>query len=174
MLVSGVQQREPVIHIHMSTFLKDSFPIEAITEYWVELPVLYSRLLLSILYIVVCICQSQSPNLSFPPYLLVTISFHLYSFSRRITNFKPAKTLSVSSERKYLSSFSYHPVKWYLAHFLLYWGQSLNLRWLTCFLWEHKKKLQQRYSRNEINQERSIRTHIHFLEGCVTSTLFCT
>ena len=29
-------------------------------------PVLYSRFLLSVLYMVVCICQSQSPNLSLP------------------------------------------------------------------------------------------------------------
>ena len=45
----------------------DSFPIQANTEYWVEFPVLYNRsLLIFILYIILFICQSQSPNLSLP------------------------------------------------------------------------------------------------------------
>ena len=48
-----------------------------IGHYRIEFPVLYSRPLLVIyfIYIVVCICQSQFPNLSLPPPPLVTISF---------------------------------------------------------------------------------------------------
>ena len=44
MLFSGVQQCESVIHI--STLFLDSFPMKAITEYWVKFSVLYSRFLL--------------------------------------------------------------------------------------------------------------------------------
>ena len=39
-LVSAVQQSESVIHIYIHSFL-DSFSLEAITEYWVEFPVLH-------------------------------------------------------------------------------------------------------------------------------------
>ena len=48
-LVSGVQQRESVIHIHIPT--SDSFPISVITEYWVDFPVLHSRSMLLIYFI---------------------------------------------------------------------------------------------------------------------------
>ena len=52
LLVSGEQQGESVIHIHISSFFfLDSFPIQAITEYWVEFPALYSRFLLVIYFI---------------------------------------------------------------------------------------------------------------------------
>ena len=43
LLVSGVQQSKTAIHIHISTFKKYSFPILAIAEYWVELPVLSGK-----------------------------------------------------------------------------------------------------------------------------------
>ena len=72
-LVSGTQQSESAIHTHIHSFL-DSFPKQVITEYWVEWFVQFSRSLqyqLSILYIVVWICQSHSPNLSLPPYPLL-------------------------------------------------------------------------------------------------------
>ena len=51
-LGSGVQQSESVIYlsIYITSFL-DSFPIWAITECWVEFPVLYSRSLLVICFI---------------------------------------------------------------------------------------------------------------------------
>ena len=57
------------IYIHPLTL--ESSPIQAITEYCVEFPMLYSRSLLAIyfiykviyiLYIIVSICWSQSPN----------------------------------------------------------------------------------------------------------------
>ena len=54
------------------------FPLVT-TEHWVEFPVLYSRFsLLSILYIVVYICQSQSPNSSHSSFLPL-VSLHLFS-----------------------------------------------------------------------------------------------
>ena len=45
-VVSDVQQSESGIYVPISAFYKDPFPIEAITEYWVEFPVLHSRSLL--------------------------------------------------------------------------------------------------------------------------------
>ena len=56
-------------YTYIHSFL-DSFPIQVITEYWEEFPVLYSRSLLVIYFIYssVCICQSQSPNLSLFPF----------------------------------------------------------------------------------------------------------
>ena len=84
-LVSGVQQSESTVHIHIPTFLLDYFPyrslqsIEQSSLYYPECP--YQ---LFILYIVVCIFQCQSPNLSLPPpYLLVTIRL----FSTSVTLF---------------------------------------------------------------------------------------
>ena len=56
----------------------DSFPIQIITETWVEFPVLYSRSLV-IYVLTVCIRQSQSPNLSLPP--LSTLVTSLFSTS---------------------------------------------------------------------------------------------
>ena len=44
-LVSGVQQSESYIYIHMHIFIhsfSDTFPILVITVYWIEVPVLYS------------------------------------------------------------------------------------------------------------------------------------
>ena len=60
----------------------DAFPIQVITGYWVELPVLYNRFL-SILYIVMCIYQSQYPNISLPISPLVTPRL----FSTSVTSF---------------------------------------------------------------------------------------
>ena len=47
-------------------------------EHWVAFPRLYSRFLLPIWYIVVYICQSQSPNSFYPPSLLGIHKFVLY------------------------------------------------------------------------------------------------
>ena len=40
-LVSGVQQSEPIIRIHIPTLFLDPISMYAIREYWVEFPVLY-------------------------------------------------------------------------------------------------------------------------------------
>ena len=79
-LASDVQQSESVIY--MSTFFnfKDSFPKRQSIE-WCSLCYIAGSYQLSILYIVMCIYQSQPPNLSLPPYHLVTISL----FSTSIT-----------------------------------------------------------------------------------------
>ena len=83
-LVSGVQQSNSVMHIHVSILFKILFPFRLLQSieqsalcytvgpYW-----------LSILNIAVCTCQSQSPNPSLPhyPYPLVTIS----SFSKSVS-----------------------------------------------------------------------------------------
>ena len=46
-----------ISYTYIHSFL-DSFPLHVITEYWPELPVLYSRFIeLSIIYIVVCISE---------------------------------------------------------------------------------------------------------------------
>ena len=67
-LVSGVQQSEQVIHIHISILFQILFPYRSLQSieqtslcYTVVSPYQFS-----ILYIVVCICQSQSSNLSLP------------------------------------------------------------------------------------------------------------
>ena len=97
-LVSGVQQSESVMHIHISTLFQIVFPYRSLqsTEQS-SLCCTVGLYQLSILNIVVCICQSQSPNLSLPPLTpLVTISLfspsvtlflfcrqvHLYPFCR--------------------------------------------------------------------------------------------
>ena len=59
MLVSGIQYSESDIHIHISTLLRFF-----IAEDRVAFPVLSSGL--SILHIVVYICQPRSPHLSLP------------------------------------------------------------------------------------------------------------
>ena len=55
-LVSSVQQSESAlyiyIHLHIylsDLFFEDSFPIQVITEHWIEFPVLYNRSLLSVI-----------------------------------------------------------------------------------------------------------------------------
>ena len=46
------------------------FPIQVVTEFWAEFPVLYCKSLFCFtLYVVVCLCQSQTPSLSLPPLL---------------------------------------------------------------------------------------------------------
>ena len=49
---------ESVVHIHISSFFLDSFPIYAITEYWIEFPVLYSKSLLVIYFICTTVYMS--------------------------------------------------------------------------------------------------------------------
>ena len=49
-------------YVNIHSFL-DSFPMSVITKYWIQFPVLYGSFLWVILYIVVSICQSQSPSL---------------------------------------------------------------------------------------------------------------
>ena len=56
MLVSGVQQSESVIHIHISPlFFLDSFYHIGHYKYWAEFPVLYSRFLLVIYFIYISV-----------------------------------------------------------------------------------------------------------------------
>ena len=64
----------------------DSFLLQVFMKYWIEIPVLYSRSLLVILNIVVCICPSCHPHLSpFHRSPLVTIS--LFWFSKSVSLF---------------------------------------------------------------------------------------
>ena len=64
------------VYIYIYTLFLASFPIYVIMDYWVKFSVWYSRLLSSILYTVLCICQSQPPNLSLPQsFATVIISF---------------------------------------------------------------------------------------------------
>ena len=97
-LVSGVQQSDSVIHIHVSILFQIIFPIRllqniepsslcytvgpcwlSILFYFLNFISLYSRFLLSILYILVYICQSQSPNSSHhhPPPPLSPLGVHM-------------------------------------------------------------------------------------------------
>ena len=60
----GFITTEPQWKLHKHSFW-DSFPLQVITRYWVYFPGLYSRSQwLSILYTVICICYSQTPNFS--------------------------------------------------------------------------------------------------------------
>ena len=82
-LVSSVQPSDSVVQcVNMSIYLYfflDSFHVEVITEHWVEFPVLYGRFLLVIcLYIAVCVCESQPPNLSLPPFPFGNPNFVFY------------------------------------------------------------------------------------------------
>ena len=63
--------------------LLDSFPIQAITEYWVEFPVLYSRSLLVIYFIYSSVYVSIRISQFIPPFPPATISL----FSTSVTLF---------------------------------------------------------------------------------------
>ena len=78
MLVLGIQQSDSFIHTNMSIFFR-FFSLYRLLQ-----NIEYSSLcytggpyLLSILYIVVCICQSQTPNLSL---LLLSPGNHKFAF----------------------------------------------------------------------------------------------
>ena len=80
-LDSAVQQTESVIHIHIPPLFWISFPFrspQSIEQRSLCYTVCSHQL--SILYIVliVYICQSQSPNSSYPPFLLGMRMFVLY------------------------------------------------------------------------------------------------
>ena len=75
-LVTGVQQSESVMH----SFL-ESFPIQAITEYWVGSPVPYSRSLLVISFICSCVYMSIPTSQFIPPPALSPPSNHKFIFS---------------------------------------------------------------------------------------------
>ena len=79
-LVSGAQQSESVIHMHISTLFQILFPYRPLqsTEQS-SLCYTVGPYQLSILYIVVCICQSQSPNLSLCPFLPGNHKFVFYT-----------------------------------------------------------------------------------------------
>ena len=67
-LVSAVQQSESVIHIPISTLFQILFPYRSLQSIeQSSLCYTVGPYQSSILYIVVYICQSQSPNLSLPP-----------------------------------------------------------------------------------------------------------
>ena len=81
-LVSAVQQWISCIYTCIHSFL-ESFSIQVITGYRVEIPLLYSRsLLLIYLYTVVCQCVYVNPNLPiypsspFHPVIIIPISAH--------------------------------------------------------------------------------------------------
>ena len=66
-LVSGVQQSDSVIHIHISILLQVLFPFRLLLNIeQSSLCYAVSPCWLSILSIVVCLCQSQTTNLSLP------------------------------------------------------------------------------------------------------------
>ena len=78
-LVTGVQKSESVIYIHISTLFQILFlhrPLQSIEQS--SLCYTVGPHQLSILYIAVCICQSQSLNLSLPP--LFPIGNHKFVF----------------------------------------------------------------------------------------------
>ena len=68
MLVSSVQQGDSDIYIHIYTYI-----LHILFYYSLLLDIEYSSLCytvgpcLSVLYVVVCMCYSQTPNLSLPP-----------------------------------------------------------------------------------------------------------
>ena len=69
MLVSDVQQNESAIHKHVYPFFFRFFSQigHQRVEYWIDLPrYIVGTCDWSILYIPVCICQSQTPNSSLP------------------------------------------------------------------------------------------------------------
>ena len=86
MLVSGVQQSDSVIHTFIHTYI--SVLCQILFHYRLLQDIEYSSLCytvgpfyLSTLYIVVCICQSQTPNLSLPDPLSPLVTISLFSVS---------------------------------------------------------------------------------------------
>ena len=79
-LVSAVQQRESVIHIHMSTLFQIIFQYRSLQSIeQSSLCYTVDSYQLFILYIVVCICQSQSPNLCLPHFPVGNHKFVFYT-----------------------------------------------------------------------------------------------
>ena len=71
-LVSGNQGSDSILHMHVFTLSLDPLPIQVTTERWAELPVLCGNIswVVYFIYIAVCTCESQRPNLCLPPYAL--------------------------------------------------------------------------------------------------------
>ena len=66
-LLSGVQQSDSVIHIHVFILFQFLFPFRLLLNIGqCSLCYTLGPCWLSILNIAVCICQSQTPNLSLP------------------------------------------------------------------------------------------------------------
>ena len=80
-LVSVVQQSESVMHTHISTLFQILFPcrsLQSIEQSFLCYTV--GSYELSILYIVVYVCQSQSPDLSLPPFPVGNHKFVFYIY----------------------------------------------------------------------------------------------
>ena len=81
-LVSGVEQSDSVIHIHVSNLFQILLPFRFLQN--IEQSSLcntVSPCRLSILNTAVSTCQSQSPNLSLPPHTHLTLNAKAFSFS---------------------------------------------------------------------------------------------
>ena len=78
-LVSGVQQSDSVIHTYISILFQILFPHRLLqnTEQS-SLCYIVGPCWLSILYIVVCICQSQTPSLSLTPVVVSKYALFIY------------------------------------------------------------------------------------------------
>ena len=79
-LVLGVQQSDSVIHIHVSILFQILFPFRLLQN--IEQSSLCYTVgfcWLAILNIVVCVCQSQTPNLSLP-HLSPIVHFKMINF----------------------------------------------------------------------------------------------
>ena len=81
-LVSGVQQSDLVIHIHVSILLQILFPFRLLHNMeQSSLCYTVGPCWLSILNIIACIYQSQTPNLSLPPTFPPLVTINLFSKS---------------------------------------------------------------------------------------------
>ena len=67
-------------YTYIHSFL-DSFPIQVITEYWVEFPVLYSRSLIVIYFIYGSVYMSIPISQFIPPPLSLLVTISLFSTS---------------------------------------------------------------------------------------------
>ena len=99
-------------------FLKDSFPIKAITEYWVGFPVLYSRFLLVIYFIYSSVYMSVPIFQFIHPDNIIKFVFYIHDYFCFINKF--IYTLLLYSTYKW-----YHRV--FVSLRLTYFIQDNNL-----------------------------------------------
>ena len=111
MLISSVQQSDSVIHIYYFSY---SFPLQFITGYWIQFPVLYTRFLLLIhptytsLYLLIPNSQSSPRPSHLGNHSLLSVSLFLF--------------------HKYVHLCCISTCKWYHTVFVfLFWHTSFSM-----------------------------------------------
>ena len=115
-------------YTYIHSFL-DSFPIYAITEYWVEFPVLYSRCLL-VIYFIYSSGYISIPNSQFIPPQFIFINMNLYLIYTYKLHWRPSV---ISSQLTLLALSPYTSIQYKINQILLY-TQCFS-SYIFCIFW---------------------------------------